>query len=146
MDIDSIKKLLMSYGDYQKIRSQVPYIYKLQKDGYWLYCFGSQHSFNPDHPQFPLIKNNWHEFLEKTKKDNRVVFVEGGVRDLSSNEIESIQNDAEVGLMTYIAHKDSVEVDSPEPTLKEEIVGFEKLFTKEEVSYYYFARMVYQWN
>jgi hypothetical protein len=51
-----------------------------------------------------------------------------------------------MGLMRYLAHQEGIDVYSPEPDAIYERTELLKQFSSEEIQYYYFARVVFQWN
>lgn len=137
---------LMSYNEYQHKRHSIPYVYTLETSGNHVYYFGESHSFDPEHPQWLGEKIFWNDFLKNTEGKKRIVFIEGGERSISENEKEAIINYGGMGLATQLAHKADIRRLSSEPDEKYERSELEKNFTKEEIQYYYFARVVHQWH
>lgn len=146
MDIASIKKNLLTYEEYVMLHIQPPYIYKIQKGNNWLYYFGAYHTFEPLDDQFELMKRTWDEFIKLTSKTPRIALSEGGVREAMADETTAIKKYGDAGLLSFLAKRDVVEIQCPEVSRKEEISGLEREFTRDEIEYYYFARMVAQWN
>lgn len=137
----------MRYEEYDKISIEVPYSFKLVTPSrHKLYYFGCSHIFSPQDSQLLQLKDFWSEFVSLVESSNSIVFVEGGVPKLFDSEESAIKNGGEGALVRFLANMKGLEVRSPEPSRKEEITGFENQFTKEEVEYYYFARMVHQWG
>ncbi len=136
----------MTYKEYAKIRHPIPYYLKLTSGSNLLYYFGEKHSFDPAHPQWKEEKDFWKEFLEHTSDHKRIVFIEGGIRGDEINEEQSIIKHGGMGLATYLAHQENIETFSPEPDEVHERAELEKDFSREEIQYYYFARMVHQWG
>lgn len=93
-----------------------------------------------------MLKKFWNEFLLKANKQKSIVFVEGGKRQVCSSEEEAISKGAESNLITYLADKESIETFSPEPPEPFRFEELLKRFTKEEIIYYEFARVTFQWN
>ena len=137
---------LMSYNEYQHKRHSIPYVFTLESAGKYIYYFGESHSFDPEHPQWPDEKIFWNDFLNHTEGKKRVVFIEGGYRDVSENENEGILKYGGMGLAIQLAYNAGIERFSPEPDEKYEQLELEKKFTREEIQYYYFARIVNQWH
>ncbi|MBI3572430.1 hypothetical protein HY091_02795 [Candidatus Kaiserbacteria bacterium] len=137
---------LMTYAEYEKIHDEKPYLFQLESGGNRLFYFGENHSFDPDDQQWKAVKSFWQEFLKKTEGRNRIAFVEGGERPLSSSEKESIEKNGGMGLLTYLAHQEGIETYSPEPSERKERAELEKQFSREQIQYYYFAQMAYQWE
>lgn len=137
---------LMTYNDYVKQRHSVPYTFILESKGNFIYYFGEAHSFDPEHPQWVGQKDFWNDFVKNTEGKKRIAFIEGGERPVSKDEKEAILNHGGMGLVTWLAHEAGIERFSPEPDEKYERDELEKNFTKEEIQYYYFARVVHQWH
>jgi len=135
----------MSQEEYSKTKHEVPYIYKIQNKNQFLYYFGEKHSFNPDDAEWIKAKELWNEFVKNTENQKRIVFVEGGVIKAKENEAKAVSEAGGTGLITFLASKDGVNVYCPEPDRKYERTNLEKSFSKEEIQYYYFARLVAQW-
>jgi hypothetical protein len=141
-----IEKYLMSFDDYNKVDHPMPYTYTHQKDNQFLYYFGANHSHDPANKQYDELRYFWHDFLNRTNKINSIVLVEGGERPICSSEDEAISKGAEAHFITFLAAKESVPTFSPEPPEKFRFNELLKKFSKEEIIYYEFVRMVYQWN
>src|SRR5687767_6526955 len=146
MNLDAIKKLLMPYEEYQSKRFSSPYKYKIIDGDQKLFYFGSNHSTDPKNKQYEDLVRFWKDFLKQTSKKKSLVLIEGGLRRLLSSEDESIKTNAEAGLMTFLAGQVNLETASPEPDRKSEIGGLLDEFSKDEIQFYYFARMVFQWT
>lgn len=128
------------------MRKKKSLLYILQHHSQYLFCFGAQHIFEPNNKQFLEIENFWERFLNKTKKQKKIVFVEGGKRPISKNKIEAIRNGGEADFTAWLAAESKIKVDSPEPSEHKERSTLIKKFLKEEIELYYFARYAYQWN
>lgn len=137
---------LMTYEEYSKTQHKTPYTVVIQSGINFLYYFGERHSFNPNDEQWVEEKKFWKDFLDKTKDTKRIVFIEGGKRSYEENEKQSIITNGGMGLATYLAKQEGIETYSPEPNEKYERNELEKKFSKEEIEYYYFARVVHQWG
>lgn len=137
---------LMSLDDYNKTEHATPYLLSLASGTNFLYYFGERHSFDPNDEQWVQDKKFWQEFLEKTQNTKRIVFVEGGKRPQEVTEEESIIKHGGMGLATFLAHQENINTYSPEPDGKYERNELEKEFSREEIQYYYFARVVHQWG
>lgn len=112
----------------------------------FLYYFGERHLFKPVDPQWGELEVFWEDFIEKTKNQKRIVFTEGGIRPVEESKEQSIIKHSGMGLVTYLANKENIEVYSPEPDEKYERIELEKVFSRDTIQYYYFARMVLQWG
>lgn len=126
---------------------QWPYILTLEYQGSQLYYFGEAHSFDPNNPQWDEVRLLWKKFLDATQGKLRIVFVEGGLPRLpeSCTESEAIKSDGGAGLGEWLARQAGIEVRSPEPPEARERAELEKQFTRDEIQYYYFARVALQW-
>lgn len=137
---------LMSYDEYHKIRHNIPYKLLLKSGSNSLYYFGERHSFDPKNEQWIEEKEFWQDFLKNTTNQKRIIFTEGGIRPVEESEEQSILKHGGMGLATYLASQENIDTYSPEPSEKYERNELEKNFSKEEIQYYYFARIVYQWG
>jgi hypothetical protein len=141
-----IEKYLMDYDEYNTTRHTFPYSYSVSRDNQYLYYIGVHHSADPKNPMFDEIREFWQNFLAHTDKKNSIVFIEGGNWPMSESEEEAILKGGDPKFTKYIATRDGVETISPEPPEDEKFRQQLKNFTKEEIAYYEFARMVFQWN
>jgi hypothetical protein len=137
----------MSYDEYVKLgQHERPYIVRINSAGKSLYYFGEEHSFDPKHKQWDVLKSLWKEFSKNPDKSSLVVLTEGGVRPVAPTEEEAILKYGGMGLVSFLASKDGVPVFTPEPNEKEERTKLEERFSKDEIQYYYFARVVAQYG
>jgi len=67
----------------------------------------------------------------------QIALVEGGTRKVHKTEGQAILEDGEAGLLTFLADKDRISIDSPEPDRKDEMKGLESDFSRDEIEYYY---------
>jgi hypothetical protein len=137
---------LMTYEKYTKIKHKIPYFYKIKFGSQLLYYFGESHSFDPKRKQWKQVKKFWNEFLEDTKGKKRIVFLEGGNPPADTTERKSIVKYGGGGLVAYLAKKAGIKTVSAEPNEKYERSQLEKVFPREVIQYYYFARVVHQWG
>ncbi len=72
--------------------------------------------------------------------------MEGGKRDIKPTEQEAIIQEGGMGFITYLAHQEDIDTFCPEPDRVYEQAELLKQFSREESQYYYFARVVGQWN
>lgn len=135
---------IMSYEEYAKVEHGSPYILKLKRKNGSLYYFGEKHSFDPNFEQWKDAKGLWAEFLADPSL-KKIALVEGGVRTARATEADSVIADGGMGLVAYLAAQAGIETASPEPEDRVERTGLEKEFSRDEIQYYYFARMVHQW-
>jgi hypothetical protein len=142
-----IERLLENYNNWNVIgKKELPFHFEIYGMNQILYYFGSNHSRNPENLQYKELDKYWLDFLSKTNHKDCVVLVEGGTRALHKNRTNAIINDSEAGLITFFAYKENITVESPEPDNKKILTELSNEFSKEEIEYYYFARMVSQWH
>ena len=141
-----IKSALMSYSVYRKTQTPVPYFFKIEKGNKKLFYFGSNHSRDPEDVQYKELLGHWEAFLSSVDPKDCLVMNEGGLRKLRESKEESIDSDAEAGLITYLANTKGIEIISPEPERQQQDIDLLSKYSKEEVQYYYFARVVHQWG
>lgn len=128
------------------ISADKPYSFALKRRGNVLFYFGARHTFDPSHPQFYTLTKQWLRFIRLTKGARRLVLVEGGTRQAMQGKNRSIREGGEGHLITHLAAKHGIETRSPEPSCGAERKMLVGKFKKEEVQYYYFARVVRQWG
>jgi hypothetical protein len=130
---------ILTYEQYSKIRHNTPYTLSLKSGNNFLYYFGERHLFKPVDPQWDELKSVWSEFLEKTKGQKRIVFIEGGIRPVEESEEQAILKHGGMRLATFLAHQENIETHSPEPDEKYERSELEKSFPRDIIQYYYFC-------
>lgn len=140
------KELLIPLPEYYKIDHQIPYTYKIKKGEQCLYYFGSKHSFDPQNSQFEDIRKFFNDFVNHTTKENSIILVEGGERPVALSEKEAILNGAEMNFVTYLASKADRHVTSPEIPDQKRFELLYEHFPKEEIAYYCFIQVCWQWN
>lgn len=138
--------LLMTYEEYKKFKHSTPYAFSIPCGTNILYYFGERHSYDPAHEEWVAEKIFWQQFLKATQEHKRIVFVEGGKRPVGESEEKSISTDGGMGFITYLAHQADIDTYCPEPNRSYERQELLRQFSKEESQYYYFARVVGQWN
>jgi hypothetical protein len=114
-------------------------------DGAILYYFGVQHSRDPKHPQFAFIKEKWNSFLNLAKASLAIGETKGW-KNIPSSEMESIAQGGESLFLAFLANQASVSYVCFEPEIGGEMNSLLKNFSKEQVEYYYFARIAAQWH
>lgn len=107
---------------------------------------GTRHSNNPERPDLPVLLQRWNEFLLNTEGKDKIVLIEGGVPRDEETQEAAIREASESGLFSFLAKRSNVEVTSPEPNRKEEINVLVEEYGRDETIYYYFIRMVAQWQ
>jgi len=140
------KELLIPLDQFYKLDFQTPFTYKIEKNAQYVYYFGSKHSYDPASTQFEEIKTFFNDFLHHTKKESSIVLVEGGERPVAKSERESILEGGEMNFVTYLAHKEDLQITSPEIPSQKRFEILQEHFPKEEVVYYCFIQVCWQWN
>jgi hypothetical protein len=141
MDYDK----LLTYEQAKKLLNKRLHSYSLRVNGQSLYYFGSNHSRNAKDSQFLKLDKFWKQFLSETTDQPKIVIVEGGLSRRVKQERETFKF-GENGYISFKAKTHNIKVVSPEPPLKYEANLLAKEYSKEEIEYYYFARIVYQWH
>lgn len=140
------KELLMPLNQFYTLDRQTSYKYIIEKNHQYLYYFGSEHSYDTASPQIENIRKFFNEFLLRTTKENSVVLVEGDERPFASSETEAIIDGAEMSFVTYLANKENRNVTSPEIPEQKRFELLHERFPKEEIAYYCFIQVCWQWN
>lgn len=144
-----INNILLPWEQYNEkaVSVTVPYVYSISnKQGQCLVYFGSKHSYDPSDKQIPKLKEQWSKFLKHTKGKNSIVLVEGGKRQVLGNEKEAITKGGEAGFISFLADKEGIETDSPDPSWGSTFDNLAKKFSKEKVLYFRAAQIATQWN
>ena len=143
-----MKTSLMTYQEYAKIEHATPYVFTIKRPGHGLWYFGADHAYDPANPQFTALRNLWNQFINEIGKasNQTVLLVEGGIPRNATSEETAILEDGEAGFAAFLAVAHSVAIESPEPPLSHEYQKLLSQFSKDEIHYYYFARVVTQWN
>lgn len=121
-----------------------PYFFSLKKNNSILFYLGVRHSWNPTDRQFNAIKEKWADFLKIAK--NSLVVVESRGWKVYETETEAILKGGEIDFMTYLCHQVNVPISCFEPDRGSEMNALAQQFPKEQIEYYYFARVVAQWH
>ena len=137
---------LMTYEEYSAIKHITPYTFSIPSGSNVLYYFGERHSFDPKYEQWTSEKVFWQSFLDASHGHKRIAFVEGRKRPVPESEEQGILTDGGMGFITYLAHQQGIDTHCPEPKRSDERQELLKQFSREESQYYYFARVVGQWN
>lgn len=123
-----------------------PYFFTLKKDNTVLFYLGVRHSWNPTDPQFNIIKEKWTEFLKIAKRPFVVVESLGWKVCEAETETETILKGGEINFMACLCHQSNVPISCFEPNRNSEMNALLQWFPKEQIAYYYFARVVAQWH
>lgn len=148
---DTASDDILSYDQYAEIEKRgftTPYIVEIQQAGQSLIFYGSEHTNNPEHPQFQDIEERWKTFIGNVTKP--IALVEGRFDEVPDADTKdkptSIVDGGEAQFVVHLARKDGVEVASPEPDRVWEANELAKEFGRDNVVFYYFIRQVGWWN
>ncbi len=146
--IHQITTLLHSPKDWKSIAQDKGafYRYTISKGDHVAFFFGTNHARDPQNGMYPLLKDFFTKFSTHADPRSTIVLMEGGVRTPSPTLEESIIKNAEGGAIAFWSKELGYAVESIEPTTKEQVARLEERFTKDEIAYYYFIRMVHQWK
>ncbi len=117
--------------------------FNFQKNGKILFYLGVKHSRDIRDPQFEFIRQKWNEFISLAKFP--LVVIESDPKKLFESEEKTILHQGESGFIKFLAQKSGVPVVCFEPDRNKEMNYLLNYFTKEQIEYYYFARIVAQW-
>ncbi len=137
---------LLTHEEYSKTNHKTPYVYKIQNKNQFLYYFGERHSFDPKNKQWIQVKKFWFDFIKNTVNSKRVAFVEAGNPSSEETEEKAILEAGGTGFISFLSSRSNIEVYCPEPNRTYEMNELKKQYSREEIEYYYFARIVHQWN
>lgn len=137
----------MSYEEYSKIEHDTPYFYTYKTKNQLLYYFGCNHSHDPNHPQFSLLKEKWNEFIDDTKKIKNIVMVEScGISNDKLTLEKSIMKYGEVGAGIFLANESDSLIVFGEPKNDEIIKHLLKTFSKEEILLFFESIALKFWH
>lgn len=144
---DKIEKLSYLYTQWNTLgKKKLPFHFEIEREHQTLYYFGANHSRDPKDFQYEELYKYWDAFLSKVDAKNSAVLIEGGMRKLRENEDDAITKSSEAGLLIFLSNKQGISVESPDPKEILLIPDLLKKFSKEEIEYYHFARMILQWH
>jgi hypothetical protein len=109
-----------------------------------LYFFGAYHTNNIDDPQFRELKNIWDEFMSVSRGE-RMVVVEGVVREISENYEEMIKRNGESGAVTWLAKQENIPTIRVEPSDIEQRKILCSLFESQVVAYALIVQNLAAW-
>ena len=93
-----------------------------------------------------MIRKEWYAFVNATQGHNRIVLTEGGIWPIEPDETTAIKVSGEPGLLSLLADRAQIVVDTPEPSDDDEANALKEQFPAEAIIYYYFARQIPQWH
>lgn len=142
---------ILSYDQYADIERRgfdMPYVVEAGHQTQKIVFYGSEHTNNPEHPQFQDIEGRWSKFVAETSRP--IALVEGRFDETSEVEtkdrIRSIVDGGEAQFVVHLARRDGVEAVCPEPDRLWEANELAKEFGRDNVVFYYFIRQIGWWN
>jgi len=128
----------MSFAEYAKHEHPTPYILRWQLADASLLYFGSDHVYDPTHPQVAHIERLWSS-LRPT-----IAFNEGGDPPALPTVAEAVARHGESGLVRTLAARDGVEVHSLEPSHEAQVLTLRATYTAEQIKLFYALRQMEQ--
>ncbi len=125
---------LLSFQEFQSKSFSTPYFFLLSAKNYHLGYYGSRHSYQTNDSQFNQLKTALLSFQPD------VIFIEGGVPSLLSNEKDMIEKYGEPGFIGFFGHPRRIQIKNIEPNFSEELYHLLDIFDEEYVLVYYFVR------
>ena len=136
----------MTVEEYNKTRHKTPYVFSLNSGKQFLFYFGCEHTRDSQNEQFSRIESFWSDFLNKTNKQNCLVFIESvPLPKITEGQEEIIKEYGERGFMVWLAEKEKIPLHHPEIPIGEEAEMLAKSFPEKLVIYFYFIRSVQSW-
>lgn len=112
--------------------------------GQVLYFFGARHTNDPVDTQFSYLKKSFSEFMS-IGKGERIVFVEGAIREVPQNYEEAILKHGEAGAIQQLAREVNIVANCPEPNDIEQRKSLCLLFDPQLVVYALIAQNLSGW-
>ncbi|TSC69942.1 MAG: Uncharacterized protein CEO12_647 [Parcubacteria group bacterium Gr01-1014_46] len=129
------------YGEASQKWGKLPLMLEIENEKQVLFYFGANHSKEPKNAQFPILRQYWEKFLKKTKDEERIILVEGGLRPLAKNEELAIVQNSEGGFITYISNESNTMIASPDLNQNDILLRFPEI-NKDELLLYFFMSHV----
>ena len=111
------KDLLLSREQYAEARKNYgpsPFTFEIENEKQALFYFGANHSRNPKNRQYLILKEYWKRFLRITEGKDKIILIEGKLRNVPKDEELAIINGAEGDLITLFAQKEHIPVACPD--------------------------------
>lgn len=136
----------MTMEEYNKMRHKTPYVFSLSSGKQFLFYFGCEHTRDSQNGQFSKIEGFWSDFLNKTNKQNCLVFIESvPLPKIMGEREEIIKEYGERGFMVWLTEKEKIPFHHPEIRIGEEAEILAKSFPKKLIIYFFFIRSVQSW-
>lgn len=143
------KSLLLpreQYAETIKKHGRAPFMFEIENGKQSLFYFGANHSRDQNNHQYPILRDYWNQFLNKTNERDRIVLIETNLRKVGTDEEETIRNGSEGNAITLWARNKNVLVACPEPIRSELDSLALSQFIKDEMAYYKFSVVVHSWQ
>jgi hypothetical protein len=118
---------LMSFGEYATQPHRSPYVLELRAGRGALLYYGAAHTNDPAHPQIAEIQQLWQAFRPT------LALNEGGAPPVLDTAEETVGRYGEAALVRWLGRRDSVLVDSFEPSRAGLVAALGARFTLEQV-------------
>lgn len=136
------------YSRIEKNGFELPYMVEVARGNQQLVFYGSEHTSDPEHPQFADISRRWRAFTDRALQP--IALVEGRFDEVAEDQTkdgeQSVIAGGEAQFLVHLARRDGVEVVSPEPDRQEEANQLAEEFGRETVIFYYFIRQLEFWH
>jgi len=121
--------------------------FSIEGEGVTLRCFGCAHVSDPGHPYLRTLETAWDLFVAETAGRPRVAMVEGRLRALRPTREQAVtQSGGEGGLLTFLAARDGVAVECPEPSWERLFAAQRERFDERDLCHAYYLRGLVMWH
>jgi hypothetical protein len=142
---EKIQNLLLSWGEYNKKKFSIPYIYSVNKGDQILIYFGANHSNEPSHPQYERLEEEWDKFLSHSV--DKIAIGEGRrARPYLPGKEESISEYGEQGYLRYLADASHISLSYPDPSEPDVWNALLGTYSKDELFFHDVMQFAHQWK
>ncbi len=134
MDISKFLLPREQYAEESKKYTGVFSTFEISKSNQILFYFGANHARDINNPQYPALREYWNKFLDITKNENTIIFIEGGLRKLEESEELAIIKSSEGGYITFLA-KGNTKIISPDGSMDDLFKKIGEIDKKEALLY-----------
>jgi hypothetical protein len=155
MEIDQLVTLFRTHAYMRAVYDSLeklphrghPYLISLHKPDSFFAFIGSSHTTDTTHPQWDIIRAEWAKFIS-SPNPNKIVFYEGrSNKPETSDEQEAIRRGADSGYIRWLAERDGIPAESPEPDRQAEIDQLVASgISEDDLIIYYVGRQLAQWH
>lgn len=104
------------------------------------------HTSEQDHTQWPSLESSWASFMGHDNADKFLIYEKAGASVEGVAKQQAIEQHAETGYVLWLATKDGVPSESPEPSKIEEVQYLrDQGHSDKAIMTYYFGRQMHQW-